>query len=53
MESVHLLRRVRLGPPLVGAVAGAAGLRLALAVVAVFALALAVLVRLAPVAPAT
>jgi MFS family permease len=41
-----------LGPPLVGAVAGAAGLRLALSVVALFALALAALARRAPVVPA-
>jgi MFS family permease len=41
-----------LGPPLVGAIAGAAGLRLALSVVAAFALALAALASRAPVAPA-
>lgn len=40
-----------LGPPLVGAIAGAGGLRLALSVVAVFALALAALASRAPVAP--
>lgn len=41
-----------LGPPLVGAIAGAGGLRLALSVVAVFALALAALASRAPVAHA-
>jgi fucose permease len=40
-----------LGPPMVGAIAGAGGLRLALSVVAVFALALAALAGRAPVAP--